>query len=564
MCVTGHWKRAQITTGAGPAAPVPSRAMKRFPPFPPFFEHRCQVLWLAALLALGVASSGHAAEPRPNGSAIETARELMGAWQVEKARPVIERLMAARPQSVDALDLAALLAYYEGAYPKALAAVEKALAIDAEDDQRQALRLLLQRTHDVTRHFKRYESRHFLLHLHEENDGILAEPALEALEQAHREVERALGYRPRSKVRVEIAPDVQSFNAITTLTLRDIEETGAIGLCKFNKVMIISPRVMAHGYRWLDSLTHEYIHLAIVNLTRNKAPIWLHEGIARYYETVWRKPVQGPRPDYLTPANETLLAKAIEEQEFVSFEDMEPSLIRLDTPEQVQLAYAEAASAVDYILQVKGPSGMRDVLSHVKRRSTAEAIEAVMGAPLDGFEADWRRFIQGQGLAAVQGSRLRSYKVAEDGDTQPAVALNEIQSEIARNRTHLGDRLRQRGRLRAAGAEYRRALRAGPNSTVILNRLGETLIHSRRYDEALPHLEKARYLDPDQVHTYYLMGRLHHEASDDTRARDALLEALQINPFHPGVYHVLSGVYEATGDDEGARKTRQIMRKLRG
>ena len=66
------------------------------------------------------------------------------------------------------------------------------------------------------------------------------------------------------------------------------------------------------------------------------------------------------------------------------------------------------------------------------------------------------------------------------------------------------------------------------------------------------------------MHTHYLIGRLHHEAGDHTRARGALLEALQINPFHPGVYHVLSGVYEALGDDEGVRRTREVMRKLRG
>ena len=142
--------------------------------------------------------------------------------------------------------------------------------------------------------------------------------------------------------------------------------------------------------------------------------------------------------------------------------------------------------------------------------------------------------------------------------------LEEIQSEIARNRTHLGDRLRQRGRLRAANAEYRRALRAGPDSTVILNRLGETLIQSRRYDEALPHLDRAGYLDPDAVHTYYLKGQIHHAMGHHVRARDALREALQINPFHPGVYRVLNQVYEAIGDEAGMRKIREVMRKLRG
>ncbi len=523
-----------------------------------------RVLWLSAVLALGGSFAAHATDEVAGTTEVEKAREWIGAWAVDEARPVVDRLLAADPESLDALDLAALLAYYEGDYDGALKTVEKALAVEAEDEQRQALRLLLQQTHDVTGQFKRYESDHFVLHLHEESDGILAEPALAALEQAHQEVGRALGYWPRRKARIEIAPDSRSFMAITTFTLRDIEETGAIGLCKFNKVMIISPRVMARGYRWLDSLVHEYIHLAIVHLTRNKAPIWLHEGIARYYETVWRNPTQGERPDYLTPANETLLATAVAQQEFVSFKDMEPSLIRLDTPRQVQLAYAEVASAVDYITRVKGPAGIREVLSLVNRLSTAEAIEAVMSVPLDGFEADWRNFVEGQGLTVVQGSRIRTYKLAEEGGEPPAVELDEIQSEIARNRTHLGDRLRQRGRLRAASAEYRRALRAGPNSTIILNRLGETLIQSRRYDEARPHLDRAGYLDPDAVHTFYLKGQLHHEMGEHTRARNALREALQINPFHPGVYRVLGQVYEAIGDDAGVRKTREVMRKLRG
>ncbi len=521
-------------------------------------------LWLAGLLILGAPAPGHAVDGTAPASAVEEARDLIGAWAVQEARVVVDRLLDADPGSLDALDLAALLAYYEGDYDKALRTVEKALAVDAEDERRQALRLLLQQTHDVTAQFKRYESDHFVLHLHEESDGILVEPALAALEQAHQEVGRALGYWPRGKARIEIAPDSRAFMAITTFTLRDIEETGAIGLCKFNKLMVISPRVMARGYRWLDSLVHEYIHLAIVHLTRNKAPIWLHEGIARYYETVWRNPAQGERPDYLTPANETLLATAVAQQEFVSFKDMEPSLIRLETPEQVQLAYAEVASAVDYITRTKGPAGIRDVLSLVKRLSTAEAIEAVMGTPLDGFEADWRNFVEGQGLTAVPGSRIRSYKLAEEGDQAAAVELDEIQSEIARNRTHLGDRLRERGRLRAASAEYRRALRAGPNSTVILNRLSETLIQSRRYDEALPHLDKAGYLDPDAVHTYFLKGRLHHATGHHVRARQALREALQINPFHPGVYRVLGQVYEAIGDESSARKNREVMRRLRG
>ncbi len=55
-----------------------------------------------------------------------------------------------------------------------------------------------------------------------------------------------------------------------------------MGICKFNKLMIISPRALSFGYRWLDSLSHEYLHYAIVALSNNQAPIWLHEGMARF------------------------------------------------------------------------------------------------------------------------------------------------------------------------------------------------------------------------------------------------------------------------------------------
>ena len=528
---------------------------------------RFRCAWGAVLLAAVLWSPAAArdeAPAAPDESGVEAARELLGAWRVEEARPVVSRLMAERPGSAEALDLGALLAYYEGDYDGALETVERALEVEAEDDRRQGLRLLLQQTRDATRGFRRFESEHFVLYLHDARDGILAEPALAALEKAQQEVGRELGYRPRSRVRVEIAPDVRSFNAISTLSLRDIEETGAVGLCKFNKVMIISPRVLARGYRWLDSLAHEYIHFAIVHLTRNKTPIWLHEGIARYYETLWRNPVQGPRPDYLTPANETLLATAAATREFVSFEEMEPSLIRLDTPEQVQLAYAEAASAVDYIKGVRGPGGIREVLAEVARTSTAEAIETVMGKPLEQFEADWREFVRGQGLRVVEGSRIRTYEVKDESTSPEIVELGEIRSGIARNRTHLGDRMRARGRLRAAAAEYRRALRAGPNSIVILERLGEALVHGQRFGEALPHLEKARRLNPDSVRAWFLTGRLHHGAGDYPAARSALREALQINPFHPGVYHVLSQVHEALGEEAEARKAREVLQELGG
>jgi hypothetical protein len=40
-------------------------------------------------------------------------------------------------------------------------------------------------------------------------------------------------------------------------------------------------------------LSHEYIHYIVVQLSHNRAPIWLHEGIAKYFESAWRLPSGG-------------------------------------------------------------------------------------------------------------------------------------------------------------------------------------------------------------------------------------------------------------------------------
>ncbi|MFQ5904163.1 MAG: tetratricopeptide repeat protein [Candidatus Binatia bacterium] len=372
-----------------------------------------------------------------------------------------------------------------------------------------------------------------------------------------------LGFFPQAKVRIEIAPDVPSFNAISTLSLRDIEETGAVGICKFNKIMTISPRVLMHGYRWLDSLSHEYLHYAIVGLTNNKAPIWLHEGMARFYETRWRHDPPEDREDYLTPANQTLLAQALEKNRFVGFKKMEPSLIQLETPEEVQLAYAEAASAIDFIVHRKGQAGIRELLSEVGKRPTPKAIEKVVGTPFGILETQWKGFLKGKGLKEIEGSRVRKLKVkGNQKEDEEAVELKEIQSVVARNRTHLGDRLWKRGRMIAATAEYQRALQISPYSTIILRKLARILIHRKRYEEALSHLKKAQDLDPDHVGTYIQLGRLYHARKKYSDARVVLEEAIQINPFHPTIYRLLYEIYAALGEQDPAKKSKATLDRL--
>ena len=498
-------------------------------------------------------------------SPFKQGEELLDAGRITQAEELATKSLRENSRSGAALAFDGRVKFYQGRYPEALASLEKSLAVDSQDQRAQGWKLLTQFTLDVVKTLKRFESPHFALYLDEKRDGILAPYALETLEKSYDAIGAALGYYPKEKVRVEIAPDAPSFNAISTLSLRDIEETGAVGICKFNKLMIISPRALSFGYRWLDSVSHEYVHYAIVNVSNNQAPIWLHEGTARFYETRWRKPTppKDAAEDYLTPANQTLLVQALEKNQFVGFKNMEPSLIHLETPEQVQLAYAEAASAIDFINQSKGKTAMRDLLVSLNENSTPAAIEKLFGAPFATFETRWKAFLKSKKLKEIEGSRVRKLKVKKDQkEDEEVVELREIQSAVARQRTYLGDQILGKGRPQAAANEYQRALQASPRSPIILNKLGRVFIQMKRFDDALPHLQTALELDPDNANTYVQLARVYLAGKHYPESQSALEEAIQINPFNPTIYTMLVEIYSAQGDQEKAKQAKMILDKL--
>jgi len=140
--------------------------------------------------------------------------------------------------------------------------------------------------------------------------------------------------------------------------------------------------------------------------------------------------------------------------------------------------------------------------------------------------------------------------------------MNEIKSMIARNRAHLGDRLKERGRMEAAVLEYRRALAESRESVPVMNRLSDALIRMNRAPEALNVLKEAGVLAPDHPTIYSYMGKAFIQIQDFSSARGALEESIQINPFNPEVHQNLALAAEKMGDSDTALREKEILRRL--
>ncbi len=481
-------------------------------------------------------------------------------WDVAEIWPAVQAALAKHPQDADLLEVAALIAFHRGDYPKALALIKASMKVAGEDQNRRSFALFVEQTISVLAPFKRHETPHFTILLDDTQDGILLDYLADALEKTYAVMAFQYGFRPGEKVRVELFPDAKSFYLASTLSVRDIEVTGAVGLTKFNKLQFLSPRALMHGYRWLDAISHEYMHYLIVKMTANNAPIWFHEGLSKYEETRWRG-----GPGYLSPLYRTLLSRALTDDSLIAFAKMEPSLIHLKTPEEVQLAYAQAASAIEFIIDRAGYDGLKEVIAAMARNRTkgaGDAIRKVLGIDVSEFEQQWAKFLASKQLAPLTEARVHPYRVKEKDVDVQRMDLVEIKSLVARNRTHLGDRLKERGRTGAAVIEYQRALSETRDSIPVMNRLSGALIDLGRDQDALGVLQRILALAPDHPAPYSHLGQVYLRRNDFERAKTAFEESLQINPFDPSVHIGLAHAYAGLGDRVRSSKERQIARTL--
>jgi tetratricopeptide (TPR) repeat protein len=353
---------------------------------------------------------------------------LIDQWRFEEAEAATQKLLQQYPSSGDVHFLNARVEFYKGNYEKAWKILE---TVDDQYHTVKEFKTLVSNTREATSVFVTQESEHFTFHYIDGPDQVLIPYAIEALEKSYQVLGKILGHFPKQKVRVEIYPDRIPFSRISPLTLKDIMTSGTVALCKYNRLMMISPGSLVRGYSWMDTLSHEYVHYLLSSKSYNNAPLWLHEGIAKYLETRWRK-----NEDYLTPIMETILADGLANDYMVALEDMMPSLAKLKNAEDVQLAYAEVATMVDYMVQEKGETVLAQLASTLAEGTPFElALETSVGKGLNEFQADWKKHMDGRQLKTIPGLTVMKFRFKNNrasGDTDSAKEPAGTRSHNAR------------------------------------------------------------------------------------------------------------------------------------
>jgi tetratricopeptide (TPR) repeat protein len=517
---------------------------------------------LLLLALLGAPRAGESASGTPRGDDVI---RLLDATRMAEAEAALARVPPGDPLRPWA---EALMQFHYGDYEAAFGALpEDAASAPAPGLAWLPTRILAAR--ETTRDFLERREQNFVYRFAPGADAILVDYAIEALEGQRAAMARVVGVAPARPVVIEFFPSVPAFVAASGLPAEWVETTNTVAICKWDRMLVLSPMNMGRGYPWKDTIAHEYVHLVLSRASANRAPIWLQEGSAKVMESWWRK---GPKPGRLElePYSETLLAKGRDEGDLIPFADMHPSMAALPSAEAASLAFAEVATAVDFLLGELGEGGYRRIIEQTSLHGDAmRAVDEVMGLGGGGFEKRWLRWLGGQPLRARANIARLDEPLEAGAAGKSDTEDDELDAVLLAHRgmqdlTRVGDMLRQRGHLRAALVEYQKAAASEPfHSPKLANKQARTLAGLGELDFARDVLEESVALYPEFTPTVTLLSELAMQVGDTASAETHAWQAIGLNPFDPTPHVVLAQVYEAVGRAEEAQREKTVLSVLK-
>jgi Tfp pilus assembly protein PilF len=345
---------------------------------------------------------------------------------------------------------------------------------------------------------------------HPDEAEVLREYAVPLTREALQTLGAKYQFAPKGPLVVEIFPVHDDF-AVRTLGLPGM--IGALGACFGRVVTLDSPKARPPGtFSWQATLWHELAHVVTLQLSNQRVPRWLTEGISVHEEgrarPEWGRDMEVP------------FAAALERGETLKLKDLNAGFTK---PETIALAYFQASLLVDHILATHGQPAVRTLLVTYGEGIEGEAaISKALGVTMDQLQTSFDKYLE---------TRFASLRAA----LRPGVASQLV-----------GD---------AKGIDALRAAAATrPGSYAAQLAFGKALAAAKDRAAFAP-LERAASLVPmatGEDSPHFIMAQLAEELGDTARAIEQYRALLAHDHAAIDPARHLATLVTTTGDDETA------------
>jgi cellulose synthase operon protein C len=310
----------------------------------------------------------------------------------------------------------------------------------------------------------------------------------------------------RYKTQLQGPVRIELFNSHADFSVRTVglAGLGALGAAFGNVLVMDSPSAREAGqFNWGTTLWHELAHAFHLALSEHKVPRWLTEGLASLEE-------RRARPGWGEEIEPGFLA-AYKADRLLPVSRLSQGFVRPTYPQQVQFSYYEASLVAEMIEQERGFNAILDMLrAYREGQSTNEVLRNVLKTEPAAFDKKFDQYLQqrfSKQLAVIKAVKKGADPSEED----------------------LGD-----------------------YATQLL--LAQKLLQDKKYDEALPILERAKAMFPDYAgpeSPYRLLADL-YRAKGDLQKAAAELEQITIRQETDYEANLqLAEIMQAAGNNAG-------------
>ncbi len=390
-----------------------------------------------------------------------------------------------------------------------------------------------------------------VLRLHVDEAGVMREYAPALARQAIETLSKRWQFTPKGPILIEIFPRHDDF-AVRNVGLPGM--IGALGACFGRVVTMDSPKARPPGsFNWGATLWHEMAHVITLQLSNQRIPRWLTEGISVFEE-------KRARPEWGREM-EIAFARALDRGDVLKLEALNAGF---QNPQTISLAYYEASLLVEHIVEAHGEPALRSLVqSFAGGIDTRAAIKQVLSLEPDTLQQSFDGFLDQRfralraALAAPEeltpelpAERVRTIAGQHPGSFVAQMALGQaIRSTDAPGAIEAFER---------AGALLPMA--TGPESpqaqiVEVAMKLGD----KARAARALEALTTQDHTDVESARQ--LVGLLDPK-TDRERLREALGKVVAVDPFDAGAHTTLGRL--AIEDGRAAEAVRAFRVALAG
>jgi cellulose synthase operon protein C len=458
-------------------------------------------------------------------------------YRFEEAVALVKKAIELDPENSRAQGDLGMHLLRTGDEAGARVALEASFKRDAYDAQTYNLLSML----DSLDKFETVRDGNLIVRLHPEDAPMMREAVMRLSHTALSELaKRYGGFTPRGPVLVEAFPRHDDF-AVRTAGLPGM--TGALGACFGSVVTLDAPRARPPGaFNWEATLWHELAHVITLQMSNQRVPRWLTEGISVFEE-------RRARPEWGREGEYTFL-NAYAKGGLIKVGELNSGFSSSRT---IIVAYHEASLVVEHLVELYGDAGLQKMLrAYGEGKTTDEVLKTALNTDMDAVEHTFDQFLEKRfGKAREALKTLKNMPAPNDADLAALKTFADEHHDNYVAQVQAGRVAFAKGELDTAQAVLERAVNLVPQTMGDQSaRAGLADVFEKKGDKAraMKELETLIGESHTALDAARQLATLAREANDEARERFAVGRIVTLDPNDAGAHGTLGRLALAKQD----------------